>query len=132
MSNVLSLLGRRERPQSFKEGEVMFSITSYEQTESKTSKNPMISMRFELEDENGVTKTCFDNFVLTENAIWKFYELGDALGLTEAFETGEVDLDSLVGQTGMAVVVKEANADKSSRYMHHYRIESFLSAKAKA
>ena len=126
MSNVLSLMGRRERPQSFKEGEVDFIIIAYEQTESKTSKNPMIAMRFELEDEHGVIKTCFDHFVLTENAIWKFYELGDAIGLTKDFETGEIDLDSLVGQTGKALVMKEANADKSSPYKHHYRIESFL------
>jgi hypothetical protein len=121
-------MGRRERPQSFNDGEVAFSIVSFEQTESKTSKNPMIKMRFELEDENGVTKTCFDNFVLTENAIWKFYELGDSLGLTAEFESGEIDLDLLVGQIGKAKVVKEANEDKDSPYKHHYRIESFLAA----
>ncbi len=118
--------GKRQ-PKSFgvKEGEVMFTVKEITEATSKNG-NDMLTAKLLLEDQDGNQTTCFDNFVMTDAAIWKFYDFGDAIGQTEQFETCEIDPEDLVGETGMCVVSKQKNKDQDSKYKFRYNIDSYV------
>lgn len=84
--------------------EGMYNVT-IEKVEEKTSSTgkPMLLVRFKEEEEGAVI---FENYVLTEEALWKLKELLSAAGI-ECSGTVDFDTEELVGLMFKAKIVKE-------------------------
>ena len=83
-------------------GKNLVKVASVDQTTASTG-NPMLKIRFQDKDGN----TGFDNFVLTEKALWKLKSLLTAL--FKADITGKIDLntDTMIGKTCYVTVKEE-------------------------
>lgn len=98
------------------EGTYNVTIESVEEKTSSTSK-PMLLVRFREEQ----TKTAiFENYVLTENCLWKLKELLSAAGL-ECDGQVDIDTDLLVGLVFKAkVTLEDYNDSKVNRIKKVY------------
>lgn len=85
------------------EGIYTVTIDEAEETVSKSSGNPMIRVRYAVE---GYDNKLFDNFVLTEKALWKLKELLDALDY-DTSDVVDLDVQELVGAVLQAKVIQE-------------------------
>ena len=99
----LDFSGVEER-KPLEEGIYVLTIEDAEEKPAKSSGNPMISVKFGVEghDQNKL----FDNFVLTQKALWKLKEVLNALGY-ETDAIVDLDITELVGQQVQAKVVQE-------------------------
>lgn len=96
-SNVKSI-------EPLEEGTYLATITKAEETTAKSSGNPMIKVEYEVE---GTNNKLFDNFVLTDNALWKLKELFGALGYEDE-QIVDFDINELIGQqVQLSVIVEE-------------------------
>lgn len=83
-------------------------IEAAEEKVSSTNK-PMILVRFK-EEKSGVA--VFENYVLTDNCLWKLKELLDALGVDTADSMDSADLCAMLpGQMIKCKVVQETYND---------------------
>lgn len=84
------------------EGLYSVVIEAVEEKTSSTGK-PMLLVRFR---EANTNTALFENYVLTENCLWKLKELLDAAGV-EADGIVDLDTDCLIGVAFTAKVIKE-------------------------
>lgn len=103
MSNVISLdFSNVKELTNLPAGKHVLKVKKYEQVTASTG-SPMITVTF----ENAKGDIGIDNFVLTENALWKLKSLMVALfkqNFTGAFN---FDLDTMIGRTCTAVAKEE-------------------------
>lgn len=95
------------------EGLYTLTIAKAEEKTSSTG-NPMLSVEFDVVGVEGNRKL-WDNYVLTDKALWKLKELFDALGLdTSTIVT--IDPNELIGlQVQAKVIQEEYNGDTVNR-----------------
>lgn len=86
------------------EGIYTLTIAKVEETTAKSSGNPMLAVEYDVMGCEG--RKLFDNFVLTDKALWKLKELLDALGMDTSVMV-ELDPNELVGLQVQAKVVQE-------------------------
>lgn len=98
------------------EGTYNVVIEAVEEKTSSTGK-PMLLVRFK--EENTGT-AIFENYVLTENCLWKFKELLSAAGI-ECDGAVDIDTDLLIGLTFVAkITCEDYNDSKVNRIKKVY------------
>lgn len=103
MSNIISLdFSNVKDFSNLPAGKHTLRVKKYEQ-DTATSGNPMIVITF----ENANGDTGIDRFVLTENALWKFKNLLQALFKQNFTGLFNFDLDTMLGRTCTAVAKEE-------------------------
>jgi len=99
------------------EGIYEFTIIEAEETKSREKGTPMIKITFE---ELQTKKRVWENFILTEKALWKLRSLLEVLG----YECGgpiELDPEDLIGSTVRCKVIGDTYNDQPVN-----RIKRFL------
>lgn len=93
-----------ESRKPLEEGIYVLTVETAEEAPAKSSGNPMIKLKYAVEghDQNKL----FDNFVLTQKALWKLKEFLEALDY-DVDEIAELDVQELVGQQVQAKVIVE-------------------------
>lgn len=87
--------GGGDRPNPIGPGRKLLAAVGFERYESRNG-NPMISVRFvclrDFEGGGNERAECYDQFTLTDRALWRIVEFARALGFSDAFDP-EVDED---------------------------------------
>lgn len=95
------------------EGLYTLTIAKVEEKTSSTG-NPMLSVEYDVVGVEGNRKL-WDNYVLTDKALWKLQELFKALGL-DTSAVVSIDPNELVGlQVQAKVIQDEYNGDTVNR-----------------
>lgn len=89
--------------EALEEGTYMATIEVVEETVAKSSGNPMLKVKYSVD---GTNNKLFDNFVLTDAAMWKLKELLGSLGY-DTSEIVDLDVNELVGQQVQLIVIQE-------------------------
>lgn len=96
------------------EGIYTLSIAKVEEKTAKSSGNPMLSIEYDVVGVDGNRKL-FDNYVLTDAAMWKLKELLDALGI-DTSTLVSLDPQELIGlQVQAKIVQDEYNGETVNR-----------------
>ena len=104
------------------EGRHLVKLTAIEETESQAG-NDMLNATFKVVKGQSTGATLYDNFVLTEKALWKLQSFLVAIGM-KADGKIVLDLDKLIGKTCLVDVEHEEYDGKTRA-----RIQDFISAK---
>ena len=107
------------------EGQHVVKLTEIEETESQAG-NPMLNATFQVVKGASTGAKLYDNFVLTEKALWKLQSFLVAVGM-KADGKMILDLDKLVGKTCIVEVAHEEYEGKTRA-----RIQEFIKLAAKA
>jgi hypothetical protein len=95
------------------EGVYDFTIDKATDTTSKKSGDPMIAVEMTVFSERGDRKI---KDWLMEKMAWKLKHFAAAVGLAQAYESGALDAQTLVGRSGKVKLKKgEANGDFAAR-----------------
>lgn len=86
------------------------TIVAAEPTTSKSGGNPMIKIRWRIDDEGDMHKrNIFDNLVFSPNALWRVRQVLEALGFANNFN-GAVNPESLIGeQATLKITIQAGN-----------------------
>lgn len=106
------------------EGQHVVKLTEIEETESQAG-NDMLSATFQVVKGQSTGAKIYDNFVLTEKALWKLQSFLNAIGM-KADGKVVLDLDKLVGKTCIVEVEHEEYDGKTRA-----RIQEFIKLAAK-
>lgn len=106
------------------EGEHVVKLIEIEESESQAG-NDMLSATFQVVKGNSTGAKLYDNFVLTEKALWKLQSFLTAVGI-KADNKVILDLDKLVGKTCIVSVEHEEYEGKTRA-----RIQEFKKLEAK-
>ena len=106
------------------EGQHVVKLTEIEETESQAG-NDMLNATFQVVKGASTGAKLYDNFVLTEKALWKLQSFLVAVGM-KADGKIVLDLDKLIGKTCIVEVVHEEYEGKTRA-----RIQEFLKLNAK-
>lgn len=106
------------------EGEHVVKLIEIEESESQAG-NDMLSATFQVVKGNSTGAKLYDNFVLTEKALWKLQSFLTAVGI-KADNKVILDLDKLVGKTCIVSVEHEEYDGKTRA-----RIQEFKKLEAK-
>lgn len=101
------------------EGQHIVKLTEIEETESQAG-NDMLSATFQVVKGTSTGAKLYDNFVLTEKALWKLQSFLVALGM-KADGKITLDLDKLIGKTCIVEVEHEEYDGKTRA-----RIQEFI------
>lgn len=104
------------------EGRHLVKLTAIEETESQAG-NDMLNATFKVVKGQSTGAILYDNFVLTEKALWKLQSFLKAVGM-RAEGRITLDLDNLVGKTCLVDVEHEEYDGKTRA-----RIQDFISPK---
>lgn len=105
------------------EGEHIVKLIEIEESESQAG-NDMLSATFQVVKGNSTGAKLYDNFVLTEKALWKLQSFLTAVGI-KADSKVIIDLDKLVGKTCIVSVEHEEYEGKTrARIQEFKKIES--------
>lgn len=107
------------------EGQHVVKLTAIEETESQAG-NDMLNATFKVVKGESTGATLYDNFVLTEKALWKLQSFLTAIGM-KADGKVVIDLDKLIGKTCIVEVEHEEYDGKTRA-----RIQEFRKLAAKA
>ena len=107
------------------EGQHVVKLTAIEETESQAG-NDMLNATFKVVKGESTGATLYDNFVLTEKALWKLQSFLTAIGM-KADGKVVLDLDRLIGKTCIVEVAHEEYDGKTRA-----RIQEFKKLAAKA
>lgn len=107
------------------EGQHVVKLTAIEETESQAG-NDMLNATFKVVKGESTGATLYDNFVLTEKALWKLQSFLTAVGM-KADGKVVLDLDKLIGKTCIVEVEHEEYDGKTRA-----RIQEFRKLAAKA
>lgn len=107
------------------EGQHVVKLIEIEETESHAG-NDMLNATFQVVKGTSTGAKLYDNFVLTEKALWKLQSFLVAVGM-KADGKVVLDLDKLIGKTCIVEVVHEEYEGKTRA-----RIQEFLKLSAKA
>ena len=106
------------------EGQHVVKLIEIEETESQAG-NDMLNATFQVVKGASTGAKLYDNFVLTEKALWKLQSFLVAVGM-KADGKIVLDLDKLIGKTCIVEVVHEEYEGKTRA-----RIQEFLKLSAK-
>jgi hypothetical protein len=106
------------------EGQHVVKLIEIEEGESQAG-NDMLSATFQVVKGTSTGAKLYDNFVLTEKALWKLQSFLVAVGM-KADGKIVLDLDKLIGKTCIVEVVHEEYEGKTRA-----RIQEFLKLNAK-
>ena len=106
------------------EGQHKVKLTEIEETESQAG-NPMLNATFQVVSGASTGAKLYDNFVLTEKALWKLQSFLVAVGM-KADGRVTLDLDNLIGKTCIVEVAHEEYEGKTRA-----RIQEFIKLQAK-
>lgn len=106
------------------EGQHVAKLVEIEETESQAG-NDMLSATFQVTKGNSTGAKLYDNFVLTEKALWKLQSFLNAIGM-KADGKIVLDLDKLIGKTCIVEVAHEEYDGKTRA-----RIQEFIKLAAK-
>lgn len=101
------------------EGQHVVKLVEIEETESQAG-NDMLSATFQVIKGNSTGAKLYDNFVLTEKALWKLQSFLIAIGM-KADGKMVLDLDKLIGKTCIVEVEHEEYDGKTRA-----RIQEFI------
>lgn len=107
------------------EGQHVVKLVEIEETESQAG-NDMLNATFKVVKGASTGATLYDNFVLTEKALWKLQSFLIAVGM-KADGRITLDLDKLIGKTCIVEVEHEEYDGKTRA-----RIQEFKKLAAKA
>lgn len=107
------------------EGQHVVKLVEIEETESQAG-NDMLNATFKVVKGASTGATLYDNFVLTEKALWKLQSFLVAVGM-KADGRITLDLDKLIGKTCIVEVEHEEYEGKTRA-----RIQEFRKLAAKA
>ena len=107
------------------EGQHVVKLIEIEETESQAG-NDMLNATFQVVKGTSTGAKLFDNFVLTEKALWKLQSFLVAVGM-KADGKIVLDLDKLIGKQCIVEVAHEEYEGKTRA-----RIQEFLKLSAKA
>ena len=106
------------------EGQHVVKLVEIEETESQAG-NDMLNATFKVVKGQSTGATLYDNFVLTEKALWKLQSFLVAVGM-KADGKVVLDLDKLIGKTCIVEVEHEEYDGKTRA-----RIQEFIKLAAK-
>ena len=106
------------------EGQHVVKLVEIEETESQAG-NDMLNATFKVVKGQSTGATLYDNFVLTEKALWKLQSFLVAIG-KKADGRITLDLDALIGKTCIVEVAHEEYEGKTRA-----RIQEFIKIAAK-
>jgi hypothetical protein len=106
------------------EGQHLVKLTEIEEGESQAG-NDMLSATFQVVKGGSTGAKLYDNFVLTEKALWKLQSFLVAIGM-KADGKVVLDLDKLIGKTCIVEVIHEEYDGKTRA-----RIQEFKKLSAK-
>ena len=101
------------------EGRHLVKLTAIEETESQAG-NDMLNATFKVVKGQSTGATLYDNFVLTEKALWKLQSFLIAVGM-KADGKVVLDLDKIIGKTCFVDVEHEEYEGKTRA-----RIQDFI------
>lgn len=101
------------------EGRHLVKLTAIEETESQAG-NDMLNATFKVVKGQSTGATLYDNFVLTEKALWKLQSFLIAVGM-KADGKVVLDLDKIIGKTCLVDVEHEEYDGKTRA-----RIQDFI------
>lgn len=107
------------------EGQHVVKLIEIEETESQAG-NDMLNATFQVVKGTSTGAKLYDNFVLTEKALWKLQSFLVAVGM-KADGKVVLDLDKLIGKTCIVEVAHEEYDGKTRA-----RIQEFIKLSAKA
>lgn len=107
------------------EGQHVVKLVEIEETESQAG-NDMLNATFQVVKGTSTGAKLYDNFVLTEKALWKLQSFLVAVGM-KADGKITLDLDKLVGKTCIVDVAHEEYEGKTRA-----RIQEFIKLSAKS
>lgn len=107
------------------EGQHVVKLMEIEETESQAG-NDMLNATFQVVKGASTGAKLYDNFVLTEKALWKLQSFLVAVGI-KADGKMVLDLDKLIGKTCIVEVAHEEYEGKTRA-----RIQEFIKLAAKA
>lgn len=107
------------------EGQHVVKLIDIEETESQAG-NDMLNATFQVVNGTSTGAKLYDNFVLTEKALWKLQSFLVAVGM-KADGKVVLDLDKLIGKTCIVEVAHEEYEGKTRA-----RIQEFIKLSAKA
>lgn len=107
------------------EGQHVVKLVEIEETESQAG-NDMLNATFKVVKGQSKGATLYDNFVLTEKALWKLQSFLVAVGM-KADGKVMLDLDKLIGKTCIVEVEHEEYEGKTRA-----RIQEFIKLASKA
>lgn len=107
------------------EGQHVVKLIEIEETESQAG-NDMLNATFQVVKGASTGAKLYDNFVLTEKALWKLQSFLVAVGM-KADGKVVLDLDKLIGKTCIVEVAHEEYDGKTRA-----RIQEFIKLSAKA
>lgn len=107
------------------EGQHVVKLVEIEETESQAG-NDMLNATFQVVKGTSTGAKLYDNFVLTEKALWKLQSFLVAIGV-KADGKVVLDLDKLIGKTCIVEVAHEEYDGKTRA-----RIQEFIKLSAKA
>jgi len=105
------------------EGEHVVELVEIEEKEASTG-NPMLAARFKVVKGESTGATLYDNFVLTEKALWKLKAFLSMFGMKVDGRV-VIDLDKLEGKRCIAVVAhEEYNGSIRARITDYKKIKA--------
>lgn len=101
------------------EGQHIVKLVEIEETESQAG-NSMLNATFKVVKGQSTGATLYDNFVLTEKALWKLQAFLVAIGM-KADGRITLDLDNLVGKTCIVEVAHEEYDGKTRARIQEFK-----------
>ena len=101
------------------EGEHIAKLKEVEEKVSSTG-NDMLSVKFEVTKGSSTGATVYDNFVLTEKALWKLKSYLEVVGM-KADGKIQIDLDKLIGKACIIQVKYEEYDGKNRAKIDGYK-----------
>lgn len=101
------------------EGQHVVKLIEIEETESQAG-NDMLNATFQVVKGNSTGAKLYDNFVLTEKALWKLQSFLVAVGM-KADGKVILDLDKLIGKTCIVEVAHEEYEGKTRAKIQEFK-----------
>lgn len=108
---------------NLKPGQADFEVIAAKDDVSKKG-NPMVKLTLSIWDSEGRQGQIFD--YLVSNVQWKIKGFFDSIGNPEAYESGEIDADVIVGACGKVQLVMQK--DISGKYGDQIKVRDYLKA----
>ncbi len=89
------------------DGNYVAEITEVQETESKSSGEPMLSLKWKITSKKGAGALLYDNISLQPQALWRLKGLMEALGEEVPDSSMEIDLSDLEGKSVAIEVTNE-------------------------
>ena len=94
------------------DGNYLAEITEIKETESKSSGEPMLALKWKVTSKTSKGATVFDNISLQPQALWRLKGLMEALGQEVPDSSMEIDLEELEGQSACIEITNEVYEGK--------------------